>query len=165
LMVSRSPSVISAVVGSGVGVGFGFKIGGGGGAPSCGAMRRPGPIWGTGVGVCVAVAVAVCRGRESTGCWLFDCWAPAIKVESAAVIQPQSANTPRRVPDKWKVRNLILTKPSMSKSLMSNDFRNRESARERQSDCRSRLKAHFNDAQKRASRCRKNGLEFKLSAC
>jgi len=58
--------------GSGVGVGFGFKTGGGGGAPSCGAMRRPGPVCGTGVGceagVGVAVAIPVCRGRESTGC-------------------------------------------------------------------------------------------------
>src|SRR5882762_907327 len=55
LIVSLSPSLISAVVGSGVGVGFGFSVGGGGGAPSCGAMRRPGPVWGPVWGLGVGV--------------------------------------------------------------------------------------------------------------
>src|SRR5712691_8233226 len=77
LIVSRSPSLISADAGSGVGVGFGFRIGAGGGAPSCGAIRRFGALCVAGVaagcdrcgvGVGVAVAPAV-RGRESTGCW------------------------------------------------------------------------------------------------
>src|SRR2546428_7638153 len=40
LMVNRSPSLISAVVGSGDGVGLGLRIGGGGGAPSWGTVRR-----------------------------------------------------------------------------------------------------------------------------
>src|SRR6267142_1343649 len=86
LMVSLSPSLISAVVGSGVGVGFGFSVGGGGGAPSCGAMRRPGPVCaGVGVGCCgVGEAAPVVRGRESTGCCAL--LAPAIRNESAVAM-------------------------------------------------------------------------------
>src|SRR5437870_3638520 len=75
LMVSRSPSLISAVVGSGVGVGLGLRIGGGGGAPSWGTARRLGFVWGVAGwgcgflwGVGVGVAAPVCLGRLSTGC-------------------------------------------------------------------------------------------------
>jgi len=86
-------SIISAAFGSGGGVGFGFKIGAGGGAPSCGAMRRPGPVCSTGAAVgCgdgVADAEPAWRGRES-GCWALE--APTIKREIA-----MSANTKERM--------------------------------------------------------------------
>src|SRR5437016_4101732 len=95
-------SSISAEFGSGTGVGFGFRIGAGGGAPSCGAMRRPGPVCSTGVAVGwgegVADAAPVWRGRES-GCWALE--APAINSEIAVSANTKERMTVRRARNDW----------------------------------------------------------------
>ena len=65
--------------------------------------------------------MAFVRGRESTGCWALP--APTITNESAAVMLIRSTSRPRRARRKLNVRILITAKPSMSKSPMSNDFR------------------------------------------
>ena len=120
-------SSISAEFGSGGGVGFGFRIGAGGGAPSCGAMRRPGPVCSTGVAVgCgdgVADAEPVWRGRES-GCCAPE--APTIKREIAMSANPKERTTARRPENDCWFSNLITTKPSLNKCAMSNHFREQE---------------------------------------
>src|SRR2546423_15064271 len=102
LIVSRSPSVISAEFGSGGGVGFGFRIGAGGGAPSWGAMRRPGAVCSTGVAVGwgggVAAGAPVWRGRES-GCCALE--APAIKREIGVRANAKKRLTAGRVKNEW----------------------------------------------------------------
>jgi hypothetical protein len=68
-----------------------------------------------------AVAIPVCRGRESTGCCALLAF--TIKNESAAVMPISSPSRFRRAANRLKVRSLITTKPSLSKSPLSNDFR------------------------------------------
>src|SRR5438067_4240910 len=102
MRAERSSSVISAAFVSGGDVVFGLRIGADGAAPSCGAMRRPGPVCSTGVAVGwgegVADATPVWRGRES-GCWALE--APAINSEIAVSANTKERMTVRRARNDW----------------------------------------------------------------